>query len=308
MRTIMDDSYTIYHNNPEILLGKPFYDWRKYLFQGVAEYLCFRGFDVTHAIKDSFDIFYESSEKKSVAIPDSMAIMQNDLSEEFFVLDCHDLITPVELLLFISDPRCRKVLKCQYDKHIFKDGPYEKVKPWTYYDRFWPKNEQKFLESRSLHRTSNSLYFRGADWAKRDRILEELIKRGIINSDFQAIDFDDYFRETVNHRIILSLPGVADICNRDVEGFGSGTCVLRPKVKTTFHNDLIPDIHYVSVDIDVKTADHVTVADKIEQRFTEIVDDHAYIAQIVENAASWYDKNVKRAAALELTARLLEFI
>jgi len=299
--------YTIYSNNPEDFLGASFYDWRKYVFLGLRDYLCSHGLDVRHEHRESFEVILKHSKTKDVAIRDSLAVMQNDQTRDYFVLDCHDMVKTRELLLFVRDHRCKRVLKCQYRSKVFKEGDYQKVRPWTYFDRYWPKNEKSLIESRGIPRTSNSLYFRGADWAKRDRILEELSRKGVISSDFQIIDFDDYFRETLEHRVILSLPGMADICNRDIEGFGSGTCVLRPTVETEFHNELIPDYHYISVDTKIRKNDPIEVADKIEQRFREIIDDHSYIASVVRNAANWYDENVRRDAAMKLTAELLGF-
>jgi hypothetical protein len=106
--------------------------------------------------------------------------------------------------------------------------------------------------------------------------------------------------------VILSLPGMADLCNRDVESFASGTCVLRPKLRNEFYNELIPDYHYISVDTKYYKIDPVEVADKIEQRFREIADDHEFIEFVVKNAARWYDENVRLGPAMKLTAQLLD--
>ena len=126
-----------------------------------------------------------------------------------------------------------------------------------------------------------------------------------MNADFRIIDFDAYFRESCQHRVILSLPGMADICNRDVECFGSGACILRPRLLNEFHNELIPDYHYISVNTRYWKIDPVEVADNIEKRFREVMDDPAYIESVARNAAQWYDENVRIDAAMKLTSQLL---
>lgn len=301
----MTDRYSIYRHNPGAFLGEEFYDWRSHVFEELAEYLRALGVGIKLEDRTSFEVRLNRSEKKSIAIRDSLAIMQNDRSGEYYVLDCHDLVKTDDLELMVRDDRCMRILKCQYRARVFREVAYEKVRPWTYFDRFWPSNETKITSVRSIVRTSDSLYFRGADWAERGRVLEELSRRGLINSDFRIIDSDDYFRESTAHRVMLSLPGMADLCNRDVECFGSGTCVLRPKLRNEFHNPLIPNHHYVSVDTQYRNVDPVKVADRIEQRFREIADDHAYIEFVTENAARWYDENVRRDAAMKLTWELL---
>jgi hypothetical protein len=106
---------------------------------------------------------------------------------------------------------------------------------------------------------------------------------------------------------MLSLPGMADVCNRDIECFGRGTCVLRPRMRNQFHDVLIPDHHYVSVDVQLSGSDPVEVADRIERRFREIAHDHAFIASVAGHAARWYDDNVRGDVPMKLTARLLGF-
>jgi hypothetical protein len=301
----LSHSYTIYRNNPGDFLGEAFYDWRGHAFQEFARYLRSQRMDVKLEDRESFEVFLGSSHKTEIVVRDSLAIMQNDQAGEYYVLDCHDLVKTADLELMVRDSRCKRILKCQYRATVFSEPVYEKVRPWIYFDRFWPKNEQRIVSSRETPRTSNSLYFRGADWGDRGLILEELSKRRIINPDFKIIDYDDYFRESTAHRVMLSLPGYADICNRDVECFGSGTCVLRPRLRNQFHNELIPDYHYISVDTKCRNADPVEIADKIERRFREIADDHAFIEFVASNAARWFDENVRTEAAMKLTAELL---
>lgn len=300
----MSQGYTIYRDNPGTFLGEAFYDWRSHAFEELARHLRSQGVDVKVEDRSSFDVLVGPAEKKRIAIRDSLALMQQDHTGEYYVLDCHDLIKTDDLELMVRDPRCKRILKCQYRAKVFTEPLYRKVGPWIYFDRFWPKNEAQIVSYRSVPRTSDALYFRGADWGKRGAILTELSKRGVISSDFQIISSDEYFRESIAHRVMLSLPGMADICNRDVECFGSGTCVLRPRLRNEFHNPLIPDHHYISVNVP-HNASPAEIADGIERRFKDTIDDRAYIEFIAGNAARWYDENVRLDAAMELTGQLL---
>lgn len=291
----MSQSHTIYRNNPGTFLGEPFYDWRGAVFEELARYLSSRGTRVRIEERSAF---------REIPVRDSFAILENDATGDYYALDCHDWVATNELELLVRDARCKRILKCQYRAAAFTGAEREKVRPWTYFDRFWPRDEQRIVADRAVARTSDALYFRGSDWGARDRVLAELRARGVL-SDPQKVGFDEYFRESAAYRVMLSLPGIADACNRDVECFGRGACVLRPKFRSEFHNPLAPDYHYVSVDVHVRKTDPVEIADRIERRFREIAGDHAYIESVAKNAARWYDENVRRDAAMRLTSRLL---
>ena len=219
-------------------MGLHFYDWRQFFFEAFADYLRKQGMDIKVVDKKSFEVILDESDSRQVKVLDSMAFIQNDRTKYYYVIDCHDMIKTEELEIFVQDDRCKKILKCQYNKKVFKGAAYDKVMSWTYFDRHWPQKEAQLTASRKMVRSSNTLYFRGADWAGRSIILEGLRKRGLINLDNKIIDFDEYLTEISRHRIMLSLPGLADFCNRDIEGFASGTCILRPRFRNEFRSFL----------------------------------------------------------------------
>ena len=127
-----------------------------------------------------------------------------------------------------------------------------------------------------------------------------------MNTDYNPIDFNDYLNECSEHMLMLSLPGLAYVCHRDIEGFASGRCIIRPKIENSFYNDLVPDYHYISVDFNVKTPFHEAV-EKIEKRFKEVINDQDYLRSVAQNAIDWYDKNVSIANVYKFTADLLDF-
>ena len=300
----MRDGYTIYRYNPGTILRIAFYDWRGRVFEMLAQHLSALGVPVRVEERATFEV-HERGAPRRMPLPDSLAIMQHERSGEYYVLDCYDLVRSDELELLVRDPRCRRILKAQYRSSAFARPGYEKVRPWTYFDRFWPEVEEAMVAVRARARRTDTLYFRGSEWGERGRVLEILRDRGLIAREFDRIEFDDYFRESSRHAVMLSLPGVADACNRDIEGFARGACVIRPRMRTEFHDPLVPDHHYVSVDVRLRGTDPVVVADALESRFREVVANPDYRAAVGRNAAQWYDANVRLAPAMELTTRLL---
>jgi hypothetical protein len=298
-------SYTLYKNNPGTFFGEPFYDWRGHICHELARHLHTRGIAVTVEEEQVFEVRIDASVTATIPVRDSLAIIQCDQTGEYSVLDFHDWIVTADLDLLVRDERCRRILKCQYRTGVLTGPAHDKVRPWTYFDRFWPEHEGRLMAARSVPRTSEALYFRGADWAERGPALDELSRRGMIGREFGIVDFEQYFRESAPHRIMLSLPGMADVCNRDIECFGRGTCVLRPRIRNRFHDDLVPDHHYVSVDVDVRKAGPLEVADRIERRFREVAADQAHLAAVARNAARWFDDNVRVDPAMKLTVELL---
>ena len=69
------------------------------------------------------------------------------------------------------------------------------------------------------------------------------------------------------YKICLSLNGAGEICNRDMEILASGSILFRPELNQKFHEELIPDYHYVTFDIH---ADANTQADIIIYKFNSI--------------------------------------
>jgi len=301
------DRYTLCRNNPGVFLGQPFYDWRKHVFEELVRHLRARGIDVTIEDRIAFEIRPYRAPPRVITILDSLAILENDCTGDYMILDCHDNVRTEEVDLFARDQRCTRILKCQYRAELFQGPGYEKVLPWTYFDRFWPSNDDLLVSARQAERHLDRLYFRGADWGRRARILAELQRRDLTNPDFGVVDYADYLRESTDYRIVLSLPGMADFCNRDVEWFGGGACVLRPRMINDVYNELVPDYHYVSIDMNYWGHSPAVVADRIEQRFREVIGDPDYLRFVATNAARWYDANVRVTPAMELTIRQLGF-
>ena len=140
---------------------------------------------------------------------------------------------------------------------------------------------------------NNKLEFRGFLYNER----LSLSKIGDIHITEQKIfPIERYFDELNNNRICLSLNGAGEICNRDVEILSSMSALLRPKLELQFHNELIPNYHYISFEMD----DNPIILNKIIlDKFNEVKDDIEFLKYISENGYQWYinngtvDSNVK---------------
>ncbi len=206
----------------------------------------------------------------------------------------------------LQDKRCQVYLKCQYRDEPFQKYPFTKIKPWTYFGGHTGNLQPLLDECRRTPRYGKALYFRGnTEYHRRGEILAHLQQNGTLNSDFRKIEFYQYIEESCRHRLILALPGMGNLCHREIEGFGMGTPVLMPRLENRLHNNLVPDHHYISVDVNTGREDCQTIAGKIERRYRQVIDDTDFLGFVAGNAARWYDENVRFPHSLDLTARLL---
>jgi len=291
--------YTLYRDAAEI-------DWRQRVFEHLVEHLRERGLDVGIEARDTFDLRLSGVFRRTIAIRDSLAVLQEHRSGEFRVLDCHDWVDPDDVALMVRDPRCRVILKCQYSSTAFRGRRFRILRPWTYFDQHWPAMDDIDLQSlRARPRAADTAYFRGYLWDERARVVPILQQRGVLNADESPVPYHAYLEESARAPLILSLPGMAEFCHRDVEGFAIGTPVLRPRLFNSFHDDLEADRHYVSVDTDIEKDPPEVAAARIEERFRQVVGDADFLRHVADNAMRWYDRNVPRAVSMPLTASLL---
>jgi hypothetical protein len=293
-------TYTLYRDDSE-------HDWRQVVFEKTAEHLRARGFRVRVQDSASFDVRVAGLFRRRIALEDSLAVLQNDQTGDYRALDCHDFPDPDELTWLLLDPRCKRVLKCQCLRPKFWNPGAGKVRPWTYFDTYWPRYEAILAALRRAPRTRNEMCFRGFLWDDRKPVLEILQQRGIVNPESASVPFDDFLTELARHKIVLSLPGIAEVCHRDMEAFGLGACVLRPRFTQEFHMAVEPSVHYISVETNIEKDAPEVAAARIEERYQWALRQPELLSAVAARAAQWYDQNVRTPESLDLTARLLGF-
>jgi hypothetical protein len=282
--------------------------WQLEIFCQFASYLERLGFPTRIKAVRAFRIKTRSLWGSKTPLHHAVAILQDTRGGCFRVLDLHDWTTPfdVEYEEIVTDPRCKVYLKGQFEDGAFEESPLRKIRPWTYFEADSLGVQSRVESLRRRSRSIDRLYFKGTmTIPERRPVLADLRRRGIMNVDDELLDLPAYLEEASRYRVMLGLPGMAKLSHREIEGFGIGTPVLMPKVKIRLHDPLIPDYHYVSVQVDADTPHLHHMADRIARRYEEVRHDHAFLASVARNATRWYEANVRFPQSLALTKQLL---
>jgi hypothetical protein len=127
---------------------------------------------------------------------------------------------------------------------------------------------------------------------------------------------EDYINELDTSRLNFNVNGAGEICNRDMEILGLGTALFRTKLVAKFHNELIPNYHYIAVDFDdIEYDEHKhdyngywkQLSDKVYKRFQEIKKDREFIDFVADNGRKWYLENGTIDANVNIINNLLDF-
>jgi len=148
-----------------------------------------------------------------------------------------------------------------------------------------------------------ALGFRGMIYGNR-LYTSQLISEPDIEITGNLLEFNMYFQEMASLTCVLSLSGMGEICNRDIEAMAVGTPVLRPALADSECDDpLIPDYHYIAFDYerspitvrqnfgDPLGNDFSLVAESLVRRWNEVKTDYEFLEFVGENARQWYLRN-----------------
>lgn len=148
---------------------------------------------------------------------------------------------------------------------------------------------------------NNELIFRGYLYGQRYS-LANTKKIKIIDERISPENL--YFDDLTNNKVCLSLNGAGEICNRDIEILSTKSVLLRPILKQKFHNELIPNFHYVGFEFN---NDPVVQADIILETYNKIKDDTKFLKFVSENGYKWFLKNGTVSANAKLLTKLINF-
>lgn len=148
-------------------------------------------------------------------------------------------------------------------------------------------------------RTNNNLFFRGHLYG--DRKLMQLYKPQYFAKD--KVELDLYFEELNDSKISLSLDGAGEICNRDMEILCNGGVLLRPALTQKFHNELLPDVHYIAVQ---RVSNPVEQFDLLLKKYEEIKDNTELLNNISNNGLEWFKANGSMTANVELLKKIVD--
>lgn len=171
--------------------------------------------------------------------------------------------------------------------------------PFTYLP--YSKEFENFSKNaKSIDQKENNiLFFKGFLYGDRMMLKETNL---IDISNQKTSPYSKYFEELTNNKICLSLNGAGEICNRDIEILSAKSVLLRPKLKTKFHNELIENFHYIPFEYH---CDPKTQCEIIIKKFQEIKDNVPLLREISENGYNWYLKNATIESNVEILKKLI---
>jgi hypothetical protein len=185
--------------------------------------------------------------------------------------------------------------------------PFNQVVFRTEYDL---KISDKLYETKlSAKDRKQSLVFRGAMHYSRPFVAEHTNHPEI---SFFKDHVPDYYGELASLRCGLSLNGVAEICNRDLELMAIGIPIIRPLFKNVqFHEPLIPNVHYIPYDYDreyyyVEATDYPYNRDyklhsqALIEKWEEVKNNYELLEFVGKNAREWYLRTGKLDRQVEL--------
>lgn len=202
-----------------------------------------------------------------------------------------------------------------WDKLIKDSILRNKVKAGPYPETCWElglSNYNNFQEFRKQVPLDRRLYWRGSLYSsnvpteylgvrKAIEMLPDILPPSEFHFGNHPIPFDHYLQEAVNFKLALSIGGgggyvCGDFCLRDIEMYGLGIPIIRPVYAITPIQPLIPNEHYIAVDADFdnefryKNPD--TLAQRIAQRYRDVINDTEYLNKVADNARKWYIDNI----------------
>lgn len=173
------------------------------------------------------------------------------------------------------------------------------VTPFSYLT--YTTDFEQYSKSAKELRNKNKceLIFRGYLYGKR----LELKNEGKLKILSEKISPNkSYFEDLTDNKICLSLNGAGEICNRDIEILSAKSVLFRPKLKQKFHNELIPNFHYISFDED---ANPKIQSEIILNKFYEIRNNVSLLEFVANNGYEWYKNNGTINANFELLKNII---
>lgn len=173
-----------------------------------------------------------------------------------------------------------------------------KFTPFSYLT--YSKTYENLSEGRLpfINKKNNELFFRGFLYSERKTMSENFPN----NFSNEKKNVNDFFNEINTSKIVLSLNGVGEICNRDIEILSTGSVLIRPKLLQKFHNELIPDIHYISVD---KVSNPILQFELLNNKFNEVKNNYELLESISKNGVKWFLENGTINSNVEILKSLI---
>lgn len=134
------------------------------------------------------------------------------------------------------------------------------------------------------------------------------------NQYFDGYDYlsrEQYFDSLTKYKVGLSIPGVGEICHRDVEYMAIGIPFIKFEFLTKWSPELIPNYHYISIDrIDIEAGKEryggEVYAELYIKRFLEVKDDKEFLDFISTNSRKYYYENLHPLNRFDKLIKLID--
>lgn len=251
---------------------------------------------------------------------DTDMVIENE-KNEFIIFTVTDIIHP-NVIMEKNNPKLKKVFIAQHppqyiSANVRDDLVYnKKYFPWIYFPctttnlepfYHWRKHNKNFIDK---------MVFRGG--ADHRKIVTYFSTDILTGTDFLGSE-KEYYEDVIKHKVGLSVGGRGEVCYRDVEYMAMGVPFLRFKYQSKLLPDLIPNFHYISVDVpdDLPVDPHRNDmpddsrgterhAELLTKRFLEVKDDQEFLDFIARNAKIYYDTYLAPHKNVQYTIRLIQ--
>jgi len=176
-------------------------------------------------------------------------------------------------------------------------------------DKFVFRGNTKAMPRLSPSFLEGCEYFEGPEYLGPS---DDYLKRDLQENYIHHLGPTYYFYSIIECKVGLAIPGMGEICNRDIEYMAIGLPMMKFEYMTKWNPELIPNYHYISIPRICDTTDSEQVGSKEHaeaylKRFLEVKDDKEFLDFVSKNARQYYWENIHPLNRTEKIVKLLEF-
>jgi len=251
-------------------------------------------------------------------------VFENDVNKKYILISYWDKLDDVINKGNVTEWDIENCVEIITSSGVHKNDIYYKPLDCVYtpFSYTCPTMDNQLLIEKLYNEKTNRIYadkltFRGYLYLFRE-FLEDDNRFTIYNTKKTLLNPSEYIKELNGFNLNYGINGAGEICYRDMEIMGLSTALFRTKLTTKFHNELIPNYHYISVDYDdyeipIHYGTHPfpgfweELSNRTINRYNEIKDDHEYINFVAENGRKWYLENGTIEANVNIAIEILDF-
>lgn len=186
----------------------------------------------------------------------------------------------------------------------FKFIPINYLPESTIYSSF----DNYYLKRLSRKDFKDKIVFRG----NVNNMPRQSVKFMMGNEFFDGYDYlpkHQYFDSLTEYKIGLAIPGVGELCHRDVEYMAIGLPFIKFEYITKWEPELIPNYHYISIDrigeIDQERYGGDEYSRIYLKKFLEVKDELEFLNFISKNSRKYYEENLHPLSRLNKIIKLI---